>query len=181
MKIALFGGTFDPPHMAHVLSVAWVLGACDVDAVWVLPVARHALGKVPAEVDRRLALCRLAFAPLGERVQVRDDDATPEASGYTLDLLLRLKASRPHAQFRLVVGSDVLAQTDRWHRWHEVCHHAPPIVLPRPGWPVPPEFVGEVAPVLLPDLSSTALRADLAAGVSLMGRVPWAVWRELQP
>ena len=181
MKVALFGGTFDPPHMAHVLSVAWVLGACDLDAVWVLPVARHALGKTPVDVNRRLDLCRLAFAPLVERVQVRDDDAVPDATGYTLDLLSRLAVRHPHARFRLVVGSDVLGQTDRWHRWDEVCRLAPPIVLPRPGWPVPLGYDGEVAPVLLPDLSSTKLRADLAAGISLAGRVPWAVWRELQP
>jgi nicotinate-nucleotide adenylyltransferase len=181
VKVALFGGTFDPPHMAHVLSVAWVLAGCEVDAVWVLPVGRHALGKTPAEVTRRLALCRLAFAALGERVQVRDDDAVPEATGFTVDLLERLAMHHPTARFRWVVGSDVLAQTHRWHRWDEVCRRAPPIVLPRPGWPLPAGFDGEVAPVLLPDLSSSQLRADLAAGVSLAGRVPWQVWRELQP
>jgi nicotinate-nucleotide adenylyltransferase len=178
--IALYGGSFDPPHVAHVLAVTYVLSALPVDAVWVLPVARHALGKASAPLAERMHLCRLAFSLLGDRVQVRDDDATPDATGYTIDLLHRLRSAHPGARFRLILGSDILAERHRWRAFAEVCALAPPVVLGRPGFPIPAEFQAIAAPVLLPDVSSTRLREDLAAGRDLTGRVPLAVATYLQ-
>lgn len=178
--IALYGGTFDPPHVAHVLAVTYVLSALPIDAVWVLPVGHHVLGKAPAPLEVRMHLCRLAFSLLGERVQVRDDDATAEATGYTIDLLRRLRIQHPHAHFRLILGSDILAERHRWRAFDEVCALAPPVLLGRPGFPIPPEFEQVAEPVTLPDVSSTRLRADLAAGRDLRGRVPLAVATWLQ-
>ncbi len=173
--IALYGGSFDPPHVAHVLAVAYVLSAADVEAVWVLPVGHHVLGKQVASLSRRMHLCRLAFALFGARVQVRDDDALPEATGYTVDLLERLRTQHPDTTFRLVIGSDVLAQRDRWRAFERVCELAPPLVLGRAGFPIDPAFARFAAPVQLPDVSSTQLRADLQAGRDVRGRVPVAV------
>lgn len=181
--IALYGGSFDPPHVAHVLAVAYVLSAVPVDAVWVLPVGRHALGKPVASLARRMHLCRLAFSLFGARVQVRDDDAVAEATGYTVDLLERLRTQHPDAAFRLIIGSDILVQRDRWRAFDRVCELAPPVVLGRPGFPIDPAFARLAAPVQLPDVSSTQLRADLQAGRDVRGRVPVAVadWLQAHP
>lgn len=173
--IALFGGTFDPPHVGHVLAVAYVLSAVAVDGVWVLPVARHPLGKTSAPPEDRMHLCRLAFSLFDDRVAVRDDDLRAEATGYTIDLLRRLQIASPGLAFRLVIGSDILAQRDRWREFAAVCRLAPPIVLPRAGFAVDPEFAAAAAPFELADVSSTQLRADLHAGRDVTGRVPAAV------
>lgn len=166
--VALFGGSFDPPHAAHLLAATYVLSAAPVDELWVLPVAHHPLGKQPsADFGARLHLCRLAFALLGERAVVRDDEVA--STGRTLDLLQRLMAAHPDCRFRLVIGSDILAEQGRWHRFDEVLRLAPPILLRRPGYPLGVSMQGLVLPAELPDLSSSQLRARLAAGQDCRG------------
>lgn len=171
--VALYGGSFDPPHVAHVLSVAWVLSALPVDAAWVLPVWRHRLGKThAAPFAERMTLCRLAFSLFGDRVQVRDDEARPEASGATIDLVRHLQLLHPDVQFRLVIGSDILHQRALWQQFEELMSVAPLIVLPRPGFEVDPAFADASAPLLLPDVSSTWLRAALPVGANVAGLLP---------
>ena len=170
----LFGGSFDPPHVGHVLAVAWLLSAHDAD-IWVEPVDRHVLGKTPLPFSTRQAWCQLAFGVFGERVSVRDDERRPDASGATIDLVRYLQARHPERTFRLAIGSDILPQRDRWRDFPGLVALAPLIVLPRPGFAIPDDVVADIAPVELPDVSSTELRADWAAGRSLAGRVPHAV------
>ncbi len=160
-RIALYGGSFDPPHLAHVLAVAGVLSAEDVDGVWVLPVFRHPLTKQPTSWSQRLALCEAAFGLFGDAVQVRQDEADLNGTGRTLDLITYLQAAHPDTTFRLMIGSDQLTNRHRWHRFDEVCRLAPPIVLGRPDHPTPAPF--EVA-FELPDMSSTAARTALQRG-----------------
>ncbi len=161
-EIAVFGGTFDPPHVAHVLAVASVLSAASVSQVWVFPVANHILGKAPgASFIDRLDLCRRAFAIFGDRVQVRDDEGRSGASGATVDLLIWLQQRHPHAKFRLVMGSDLLHERHRWKQFDRLIGLAPPLVLRRPGYPVEPAFQGHALAIELPDVSSTDLRQRL--------------------
>jgi nicotinate-nucleotide adenylyltransferase len=174
--VAVYGGSFDPPHVAHVMAAAWVLSAAPVDELWVMPVAQHALGKLAvAPFGDRLDLCRAAFADLGGRVQVRDDEAREGGTGRTLDLLDHLQQQYPGVAWRLVVGSDILHERDRWHAFGAILRRAPLIVLPRPGFSVPAEFAHSAAPIVLPELSSTDLRARLRARAELAGLVPRAV------
>ncbi len=177
-RIALFGGTFDPPHAAHLLAATYVLAAAPVDAVWVLPVARHPLGKEPgADFATRIQLCRLAFAVLGERVVVRDDEK--DSSGRTLDLLALLRERHPAHPFRLIIGTDILAERARWHRFDQVVQLAPPVILQRPGYAVPSEWAAQALPIPLPELASSAIRARLQRGDSVQGWVPQAVADEI--
>ena len=170
----LFGGTFDPPHVGHVLSVAWLASALDAD-VWVLPVHRHILGKDSTPFHVRLHWCRLAFGVFGDRVQVRTDEERPQGSGATVDLVRYLQEQHPDRTFRVAVGSDILAERHRWVDFPGLVALAPLIVLPRPGYPVPSDVAALVAPLELPDVSATEVRADWAAGRTLDGRVPATV------
>ncbi len=157
-----------------MLGVAWLLSAFDAD-VWIEPVDRHALGKVPVPYAQRQHWSQLAFGIFGPRVSVRTDEQRPDSSGATIDLVRYLQASYPDRTFQLAVGSDILAERHRWHDFPGLVALAPLIILPRPGFAIPADVVGHIAPVLLPDVSSTELRADWAAGQSLAGRVPAAV------
>lgn len=172
--LALYGGSFNPPHIGHVLAATYVLQAAAVDALWVLPVWRHALHKaIEVDFDTRLQLCRCAFAWLGDRVQVRDDERG--GSGRTLDLLQGLQARHPQHQFRLVLGSDILAERARWHRFDELARLAPPILLRRGGFVVPQDCPYQVLPIALPDVRSSEIRDQLAVGRSVAGWLPDAV------
>jgi nicotinate-nucleotide adenylyltransferase len=161
-RIALFGGSFNPPHVAHQLAALYVLETQPVDALWFVPTFVHPFGKPLEPYDARVAMCELACAPLGPRASVsRGEHELASRPGFvasrTLDLIAHLEASHAGASFRLVIGSDILGETGKWHRWDEVVRRAPPIVLARPGHPG-----GDG--VVMPEISASDVRALLAAG-----------------
>ncbi len=167
--IALFGGSFDPPHCAHVMAMSYVLTCTPCTEAWVLPVFHHAFAKDSAPFDTRLALCRAAFACFGRRVRVLDVESRLPSPSYTVDTLRHLTRRHPGARFHLVVGTDILAETDRWRDFPEVTRLARMLILNRGA--IDPRAVGPV----FPPVSSSAIRADLAAGRDVSDRVPASV------
>jgi nicotinate-nucleotide adenylyltransferase len=160
--IALFGGSFNPPHVAHQLVALYVLETHAVDALWFLPTYTHPFGKDLAPYVDRAKMCVLATEPLGSRVQVpRTEEQLARRPGFvanrTLDLIEHLEFVHAGARFRLVIGSDILGETAQWYRWDEIVRRAPPIVVARPGYP---DGDGPV----MPDIAATRIRALLTAG-----------------
>lgn len=169
-RVAVYGGSFDPPHLGHVLSVAWALSAADVDAAWVIPTWNHAFEKEhSASFEQRVVMCELAFAPFRD-VAVSDVERRLGGVSRTLQTLEALRAEHPDASFRLLVGADVLPTTDRWHRWDEVTRLAPPLIIGREGYPAP-----EGCPISIPNVSSTDTRAALEGEGDLYGLLPRTV------
>ncbi|MEZ4228265.1 MAG: nicotinate-nicotinamide nucleotide adenylyltransferase [Polyangiaceae bacterium] len=158
MRVAVFGGSFNPPHIAHVLAVTYVasLGLCE--RVLVVPVHAHAFDKHLAPFSSRLAMCReaMGFIP---GVEISDIEASLAPPNYTLNMLQALAVRHPEWQLRLVVGADVLGDSHKWHAWDQVCALAPPIVLGRVGY-----ARADAPPPVLPDVSSTRIRELLASG-----------------
>ena len=164
-RIALFGGSFNPPHVAHQLVALYVLETQPVDELWLVPTYVHPLAKQLVSYDHRVAMCELAAAPLGERVQVsRIEQVLAQRPGFvasrTLDLVEHLVAEGH--QVRLVVGADILAETAKWYRWDDVARLAPLIVVDREGCGAPRGST--VTGVTMPAISSTRIREALAAG-----------------
>ena len=164
-RVALFGGSFNPPHVAHQLVALYVLETQPVDELWFVPVWEHVFGKVLAPYEDRIAMCELAARALGPRAKVdRAEAELARQPGFqgsrTLDLIEMLIATRPGIQPRLVIGTDILAETAKWYRWDAVTAAAPLIVIGRPGHPLPD---GSTATgVAMPAISSTDIRAALA-------------------
>lgn len=179
-RVGLFGGSFNPPHVAHQLVALYVLETL-VDEIWFVPTFSHPFGKPLAPYDHRVAMCELAAAPLGARAQVSRAEQElaqkPDfVSSRTLDLIEHLYARHTDAQLHLVVGADILGETDKWHRWDEVTRRAPLIVLGRAGYPLPAGAVE--SGIVMPEVSATRVREMLAggdAGVSAL--VPQTVLR----
>ena len=166
----MYGGSFDPPHLGHVLSVAWTLSAADVDAVWVIPTWKHPFDKDHgASFEERLSMCELAFSVF-QSVEVSDVERRMGGVSRTLDTLEALESAHPDTVFRLLIGADVLPTTDRWYRWDEVVKMAPPIVIGRQGSPVP-----DGCPISIPNINSTDIRAGLANAGDTTGVVPASV------
>ena len=160
MRLAIFGGSFDPPTLGHTMACLWALESGEVDRVLLIPVAHHAFGKEPgADFPHRLAMCRLATGRLGGGVQVLDIEARRPGISYTIDTLDALAAEFPGARFRLLTGSDVAAQIGKWRRGDEVLRRAPLLEIPRP---LAGESTGD-RPGALAAISSTAARNALAA------------------
>lgn len=165
-KVGLFGGSFNPPHVAHQLVALYILETA-VDEVWFVPTYSHPFGKELVAFDHRVAMCELAAAPLGARARVsraeEDLARKPDfVASRTLDLIEHLEVAHRDCELHLVVGADILGETDKWHRWDEVTRRAPLIVIGRTGYPLP---AGSVATgVTMPEVSATRARELLASG-----------------
>jgi nicotinate-nucleotide adenylyltransferase len=170
MRLGIFGGSFDPPHLGHVLGCLWALETGEVDRVLLVPVGQHAFGKqTGASFEHRLIMCRLAVARLGEAVEVSDVEGRRAGTSFMVDTLRQLASERPGDTFRLICGSDVATEISKWREPHEVLRLAPPLELPRPrrGAAV------EENPGALPPISSTHIRELLRTAspvASLLGK-----------
>ncbi len=157
MRVAVFGGSFDPPHVGHVLAVAYALSTQALDEVLVVPVYAHAFDKDLAPFADRVEMARLAFAPV-VGAKVSTVEGTLDAPSLTVRTLEHL--SREHADWELalLVGSDVLPETSRWTDWDKIQRLAKLVVVERVGSEHP-----DAAKALLPDVSSTRIRSLLRA------------------
>jgi nicotinate-nucleotide adenylyltransferase len=172
MEIALFGGSFDPPTMGHLLVVAHVLATEPVDELWMVPVFEHPFRKkLVASFDERAAMCEAALQSIPlPRAKVSRAEADLKGEGRTVDLLEHLHAKHPEHAFALVMGTDLLADKHNWKRFDRIEELARIVVLRRAGYDVP-----GVSGVVLPEVSSTQVRALLAAGGDARGMVPKVV------
>ncbi len=176
VPVALFGGSFNPPHVGHVLAVAYALGTEDLERVVVIPVFEHAFGKQLAPYQHRLEMARRAFGWL-PRVDVSSIESQLGAPSRTLRTIEALEAEHPEWALRLLVGSDILGEIQKWHAFAEIARRAPLLVLPRTG-------AAPVAgrPAVLPQVSSSEVRgllsglaAGAAAPAALQALLPRAV------
>lgn len=157
--VAIFGGSFNPPHLGHVLGTALVLSMFDVDEILVVPTYQHPFAKALAPYEDRVTMCSLAMGWL-PRVAVSRVEEELGGESRTLRTLEHLQATHADWSMRLIMGSDTFAESSKWFRFDAVRRLAPPIVLARAGGPDAPGL----GPVLLPAISSTDVRARAAAG-----------------
>ncbi|HVR61105.1 MAG TPA: nicotinate-nicotinamide nucleotide adenylyltransferase, partial [Polyangia bacterium] len=104
-RVALFGGSFNPPHVAHQMVGLYVLETALVDELWLLPCFLHAFGKPLAPFDDRFRMCERAAAALGERARVSDVERAIGQPSRTLVTVQALRAQHPRHAFSLVIGA----------------------------------------------------------------------------
>jgi nicotinate-nucleotide adenylyltransferase len=171
MRVALYGGSFNPPHVAHQMACLYVLSVTDVEQVWMVPSFHHPFAKRLVGFADRVALCEAAASVFGERVRVsRVEEELNE--GRTLLVVQALQARHPEHQFSLVIGMDALAERSKWYRFDELEKRVPLIVLGRQG--VEPVAGYTLLPPL-PGVSSTEVRRRLACGDDVNWLVPTRV------
>jgi nicotinate-nucleotide adenylyltransferase len=167
-RVALLGGSFNPPHAAHLMVAHWTLSTQPVDQVWLLPSFVQPFGKALAPFADRVRMCELAVRTLrGAFVCPAEAELEHDPLvGKTARILEHLAAKHPTHRFWLVIGADVLPDTGKWYRWDRVRELAPVIVVGREGYPPV-----EGAPSF-PAISSTAVRERMARGDDVSGLVP---------
>jgi nicotinate-nucleotide adenylyltransferase len=172
-RVAVYGGSFDPPHIAHALVAAYVLSAHPVDRVLVVPTAQHPFSKNLASFEDRLEMCRIAMRHV-PRVEVSAIESELNGPSLTLHTLQELKRRMPHAALRFVLGSDLVTETPKWHAFDEIEKLAPPIVVNRMGHPCPEEGLA------MPAISSSEIQKLLRTGGSTQGLLDADVARYVQ-
>ena len=179
-RIGVFGGAFDPPHLAHVALVRSAIEALKLDEVRVLPTGQawHRSGTLtPAK--QRLAMTRLAFAGQPQ-VQVDAREIERHGPSYTIDTLHELAAENPGAQLVLLIGDDQRRSLPGWHRIEEIArlaiicaaardpqvaswHRPEPVASEGPAIPIEP------LPMPLMPISATDIRDRLSRQADVAG------------
>lgn len=171
--VAVYGGSFDPPHIAHALVAAYVLAAHPVDRVLVVPTAQHPFSKNLASFDDRVEMCRIAMRHL-PNVEVSPIESELQGPSLTLHTLQELKRRMPHAALRFVLGSDLVAETPKWHAFDQIEKLAPPIVVNRSGHPC------SQSGLAMPEISSSEIQRLVRTGGSTEGLLDAEVARYVQ-
>jgi nicotinate-nucleotide adenylyltransferase len=181
MDIGLFGGSFNPPHIAHLVVAEVVCDQFDLSEVWWIPNATppHKPDDELVTVNHRLAMTRTAVES-NARFRVCDVEVQRDGVSYTVETLRVLQEQHPDTDFALLLGSDSLDHLGEWHCPDEIVERVPLIVYKRPGAiesVAAPRFANHVryasAPIM--EVSSTEVRARRRAGRSIRYLVPEGV------
>jgi nicotinate-nucleotide adenylyltransferase len=156
--VGVFGGSFNPPHIAHVLAVTVVLARFEVDRILVVPTYQHPFAKALASYEDRVKMCELAMGWL-PRVEISRVEEELGGESRTLRTIEHLHARHPEWELRFVMGADLVVESSKWYGFDRITALAPPIVLGRVGV----SYEG-APPSVLPDISSTEVRAAIGAG-----------------
>lgn len=181
MTIGLFGGSFNPPHVAHLAVAQACAEGADLDTVlWTpTPDPPHKPSARLAAAEHRLEMVRMATAG-NERFGVSDVEFQRPGPHYTVGTLRVLRGAHPDAELALVIGGDSLASFASWREPEAILGLARLVVYRRPGSDisgVPASVMDRVTMVDGPalDLSATEIRARLGAGQTVRYLVPDAV------
>ncbi len=183
MRIGVFGGTFDPPHVGHLLMATDAREALKLDRLIFVPAGAQPfkIGTPPvASGQDRLEMVRLAVADDANYV-VDDAEINRKGLSFTVDTLEHLSERNPAAQLFLLLGEDVLAGFEQWRNPARIRELATLAVVRRAD--ASGSRVDPIAPGVLTvstrrvDVSSTEVRERRRAGKSIKGLVPESVER----
>ena len=179
-SVALYGGSFDPVHGAHLEVALAALDCCHLDTVVFIPAAQSPLkqNSLQASDTDRIKMLRLATA--GEpRFQVDTCEIERGGTSYAVDTVKAYLARQPECQLHWIIGADQFELLPQWRSIEEIAALLTFIVLRRPGHSIGGSVLAdlrflEIDAPLMPH-SSTEIRERLAAGRSTEGFLPPAV------
>ena len=133
MRIAVYGGSFNPPHLGHVEAAKTVARSLAPDRFLIVPASippHKALAGDSPTAAERAELCRLAFAEIPE-AEISDIELRREGKSYTYDTVAQLQAEFPGAELCLVVGTDMLRSFEEWYHFRFLLERCTLAVLAR--------------------------------------------------
>lgn len=191
-KIGIFGGTFDPVHMGHLILAEQCREQGKLDQVWFLPSASppHKQGQSITRFEQRVEMLALALAG-NPAFRIEEIESHREGPSYTADTLAELKQHNPDTELWLLLGTDSLLDLPQWYQPERILQQAGLLVMHRPEYHSPSEeelgqafhFLPKDAPIPLQwvlsppliDIASSDLRKRVSEGRSIRYLVPAAV------
>jgi nicotinate-nucleotide adenylyltransferase len=149
MRRALFGGTFDPIHLGHLLLAEQCREACGLDQVWfvVAGAPPHKTGE-RTSLAHRLEMVRIAIAG-HSAFEVSDIEANRPGPHYTVETVAEVRRQHPGDELFFLIGADSLVDLPTWRQPGEIARMATIVVVNRPG-------IDPIAPAILPDFGPDA-------------------------
>lgn len=128
MKIAILGGSFDPPHFGHWLVANQVRELLNLDEIWLMPCASHPFHKITSSAEHRLKMTRFLA---GKQIKVSDYEIKNDKTSYTIDTLNYFQKKYPNNEFFWIIGSDQIKDFKKWHCWQQIINKYSLIIFPR--------------------------------------------------
>lgn len=118
MRIGIFGGTFDPPHIGHIRACKAFLDKIELDVLYVIPVYMppHKIKKSSTDVSSRLEMTKIAFSGLSNKIEVSDIEIKREGKSYTADTIRYFKENYKDAEILFLCGTDMILTMDFWYK-----------------------------------------------------------------
>jgi nicotinate-nucleotide adenylyltransferase len=191
MRIGIFGGTFDPVHLAHLILAEQSREQGQLDQVWFVPAGQppHKAHHEVTPFAQRAEMLSLALAG-NPAFRVEDLEKNRPGPSYTADTLAEFQTRHPEQEFFLLLGGDSLRDLPGWHQPHRIVERATLLVMARPNVAgVSKEELQaqlerpvrmQVVQAPLVDISSRDLRERVRSGRSIRYQVPRAVEMYIQ-
>ena len=170
-RIGLFGGSFNPVHLGHLLVAQAAREELGLSRIWFVPAAQSPFkpGRVLAPAERRFQLLRLALA--GQTAcEIDDQEIRRGGVSYTIDTVRSFARRFPGAEFSYLIGTDHVAQLRKWREADELAALVEFVVIPRPGQaptPLAPPFRGRILHGIPLGVSSSQIRERIRAGLPI--------------
>jgi nicotinate-nucleotide adenylyltransferase len=179
MKLGLFGGSFDPVHLGHLLVAEAALEELALDRLFFIPAAQSPFkpDRQPTPAAERLRLLRLALAG-DNRSELDGQEIQRGGISYTIDTVRDYLRRFPGAELHYLIGSDHTRQLAKWREAGDLARLVCFVVIPRPGQPeavFPPPFRFKGLSGFPLGVSSSQIRARIKAGQAIDHLVPRAV------
>ncbi len=177
MKIIVFGGAFDPPHLGHLQVIEDVLQHDLADEVWLVPTGKHDFDKNMTADEHRVRMLEILIenlpGKLGNRVKINTSELSSEEVNQTIDTLDVFSEKYPQHEFYWLMGSDNLKRFDEWNEHERIIKDYQTLIYPRKGYEPEPWYEGltlleEARPV---NVSSTEIRQQMRRKKKVSGLV----------
>jgi nicotinate-nucleotide adenylyltransferase len=178
-RIGLFGGSFDPVHLGHLLVAQAAREELGLDRLFFIPASQSPFkpDRQPTAARYRLQLMRLALAGRAW-CEIDDQEIARGGVSFTIDTLRQYRTRFPGVELFYLIGSDHVPQLPKWRDAADLAASARFVVIPRPGRPqvpVPAPFLGTILTGFPVGVSSSQIRARVKAGLSIENLVPSSV------
>lgn len=164
MIVYMLGGSFDPPHLAHIEMVKHVIEDCDKFYIFPVKESPNKVNQLVATSNQRLEMCRLSFQPISSKIEVSNFELNTSSPSYTINTARWILNQYPDCDLRIIIGEDQGVQLSSWYKFEVLQKLVSIICFSRNYFELNSEIQLEYIRDFNHDISSTELRSGLLHG-----------------
>lgn len=174
VKVGILGGTFNPPHLGHLIMAEQVKSQLDLDKVFFMPTAEpphSSVEKKTISADKRVQMTELSIRDHSD-FMMEHYEVNRGGKNYTYDTMKALIEFYPTVDFYFIVGGDMIVDMPTWYRIDDLIEMVQFVGVNRPGYRVETDYPIIMVDIPTVDISSTMIRKKVAMGCSIKYLVP---------
>lgn len=173
-KVGILGGTFNPPHMGHLIMAEQVKDQLDLDKIFFMPTAQpphSSVTKTTIASEKRVQMLELATMDNSD-FEIERYEVDKGGKNYTYDTMKALIELYPTVDFYFIVGGDMIADMPTWYRIDELIELVQFVGVNRPSYSVETDYPIIMVDIPMIDISSSTIRKKVAMNCSIKYLVP---------